>query len=66
MSEEMSTGQVVVAMALILVISVFVASFTCYDAGTKAVRAEAVERGYAEWVADKFGNVEFRWKGEEE
>ena len=29
---------------------------------TQRVRREAVARGHAEFVADKEGNVEFKWK----
>lgn len=32
------------------------------EAGMKAIRTEAVERGYAEWVPDKEGNTTFKWK----
>jgi hypothetical protein len=33
-----------------------------YVSGTKAIHREAIARGHAEWVADKEGNVEFKWK----
>jgi hypothetical protein len=33
-----------------------------YVNGTKATQREAVALGHAEFVADKEGNVEFKWK----
>ena len=34
----------------------------CADDDAKAIRTEAVERGFAEWVPDKEGNTTFKWK----
>ena len=33
-----------------------------FDRATILHRAEAVERGFAEWVSDKEGNTTFKWK----
>lgn len=30
--------------------------------GEQGIRAEAVERGYGEWVPDKNGKTTFKWK----
>ena len=37
-------------------------NFLGFGDGARAARAEAVERGFAEWVPDKEGNTTFRWK----
>lgn len=45
------------AMPILLVIALFIM------AGQRdKFRTEAVERGFAEWVPDKEGNVTFKWK----
>ena len=36
-----------------------------FHSGTKFVRVEAVEHGYAEWVSDKYGETKFKWKWEQ-
>lgn len=33
-----------------------------YVTGAKSMQREAVAAGHAEWVVDKEGNVEFKWK----
>ena len=33
-----------------------------FDNEAETVRAEAVERGFAEWVLDKESNTTFKWK----
>lgn len=32
------------------------------DEGLKAIRTEAVQRGFATWVSDEYGNTTFTWK----
>jgi hypothetical protein len=48
---------------LLCVVFVFGVCVGVYlDKEAEAVRIEAVERGFAEWVPDKEGNTTFKWK----
>ena len=48
----------------VLVICFCVAVSTCFGLGRgqALMRNEAVLNGHAEWVADKEGNAQFKWK----
>ena len=52
--------------ALLILLAVFACSVASNLDGRayarKQMRTEAVQHGAAEWVADKEGNVEFKWK----
>ena len=51
-------------IAYVLVIFFCVAVSTCFGLGRgeALMRNEAVLNGHAEWVADKEGNAQFKWK----
>ena len=48
----------------VLAICFYVAVSTCFGLGRgeALMRNEAVLNGHAEWVADKEGNAQFKWK----
>ena len=50
---------VVWAVFATIVLIVFV---NCLSSRISTMEAEAVKRGYAEWVVDAYGNTEWRWK----
>ena len=45
---------------------IIVAAILLAGPPSRRVQVEAVERGYAEWVADNEGNTTFKWKGDDE
>lgn len=66
MGSDNGAGCVLVFM-LVICIGVAVVSGFCgavdgANVGEQRIRAEAVERGYGEWVPDKNGKTTFRWK----
>lgn len=63
-NEEPLIGTVVFVFlfATILIIGCICSNHCGYLEGQQLLRAEAVERGFAEWVPDKEGNTTFKWK----
>ena len=53
---------VLVIGLVVLLIGCICANYAGLKCGQQAIRTEAVERGFAEWVPDKEGNVSFKWK----
>ena len=52
----------VFAFVIGFILSAIICVAAASEAGKKSVRSEAVERGYASWVPDKFGKTTFQWK----
>ena len=53
----------VILASLFLMLVIWLCSLVYgLNSGAQLVRAEAVERGFAEWVPDKEGNTTFKWK----
>jgi hypothetical protein len=50
------------AVVFLLAIGALVIMIDKRDHEIKILKAEAVQRGYAEWVPDAEGNVTFTWK----
>lgn len=58
-------GGAVIALVIglvVLLIGCICANYAGWKCGQQVIRAEAVERGFAEWVPDKEGNTTFKWK----
>lgn len=58
MGDDSGCGIAFVILIGCVGLSLYCGSFV----GGSIVRGQAVERGYAEWVADKHGFTEFVWK----
>jgi hypothetical protein len=56
--EDIPPFSVVIPPAVLLVIAIQVAE----QRGQNTLKSEAVERGFAEWVSDYYGNTTFVWK----
>ena len=51
-----------VAIAIVAVLLTVISSAIAYDMGQRGMRAQAVERGYAEWKVNNNGtDVSFVW-----
>jgi hypothetical protein len=48
-------------LSLIVTVGLLVALFICTNKMDN-MKAEAVKRGYAEWISDYYGNSTFQWK----
>ena len=66
MGSDNGAGCVVIT-AIVMIIAVMLLSgisgaLDGIKIGEKRIRADAVERGYGEWVPDKNGKTTFKWK----
>lgn len=61
MGDDNGCGIVLVILIGCIGLSLYIGSFM----GGGIIKSQAVERGYAEWVADKHGYTKFVWKEKE-